>query len=113
MVTNVHTYGSRSLTRVKAARRLFLGGSFIPSSAAFLLLSVLGVGKSPELLALIFPERFSSTLAAGVSGGKGSKGLFIGTVGVTMGDMTFGNDVVVNEGVDMGVATAEFVRGKE
>lgn len=113
-------YDSRSPTRVKAARRFFLGGSLIPSSVlsrgiAEVISNPEG-GNSPALLALIPPDISPSTLAAGVSGGRGSrggKGLFIGTVGVTMGEITVGNDVVVSEGVDMGVATAELVRGSE
>lgn len=53
---------------------------------------------------------FSSTLAAGVNGG--SAVLFIGTTGITRGDMD-GSATDEVEGVESGVAIVEFDIGTE
>jgi len=109
-----------SATRVSAARRFFLGGSCTPSSPEVpgpTLLSELRAlwevdGPSPAELVAYPLNMFSSTLAAGVSGG--SAGLFMGTTGCEIAPMLIlGKADTGMEGVDIGVATVEFVRGKE
>ena len=63
------------------------------------------------------PKGISSilaTLAAGVNGGSMIRSRLAGTTsGVTAGDTMLGRDDVVTEGVDIGVATAEFDKGTE
>lgn len=121
---------STSLTLVNAALLFFFGGSLTVSSpdgagvsAALELLGVGFDGGSPaELDAYPVPlppnpNRFSSTLAAGVNGG--SAGLFIGTViGGAAGEMlsdigTLGREDTGREGVESGVGTVELVSGRE
>ncbi len=63
------------------------------------------VAVSPQFI----PRRFSSTLAAGVSGGSALR--FAGMTGVT-GESS-GSAATCVDGVDKGVAAVEFVSGSE
>ena len=83
------------LTRVKAARRFFLGGSGRASDDE--------VGTAAAGSGTAF-SGFSSTLAAGVNGGSATR--FIGTTGVNAGDMV-GRAEEDAEGVERGVVMLE------
>lgn len=97
-----------SPTCVSAARRFFFGGSCTTSADVS--------AAAPEAFCddpsggSVSAGMLSSMLAAGVSGGSALR--FIGTTGVTKGDIV-GRPTVDSEGVDRGVAIDELVRGSE
>ncbi len=105
----------RSPTRINAALRFFLGGSCASSRGCD---CVAADDMSPDellsraSLAVRTPSTFSSTLAAGVSGGSALR--FAGISGggtVVRGEMA-GSPTACVEGVAMGVATVELVSGR-
>ena len=96
-------YVPTSPTRVRAARRFFLGGSCAASEEDD---PRFGSDSSVD----DSRDMFSSMLAAGVSGASAPR--LAGTTGATIGDSA-GRGAELVEGVDKGVAILELANGTE